>query len=100
MGALLNLEQRATELALLKQQRPVITLTLPQINAFTLGQLFYLFEVAVVFAGGLYRINPFNQPGVEEGKRLTYGQVGRKGFDDKRAEVEAHLARKRPDYML
>jgi glucose-6-phosphate isomerase len=100
LGTLLNLEQRATELALMKQQRPVITLTLPQINAFTLGQLLYLFEVAVVFAGGLYRINPFNQPGVEEGKRLTYGQVGRKGFEDKRAEVEALLARKQPEYIL
>lgn len=100
LGKLLNLEQRATELALLKQQRPVVTLAVPQINAFTLGQLFYLFEVAVVFAGGLYRINPFNQPGVEEGKRLTYGQVGRKGFENKRAEVEALLARKRPEYIL
>jgi glucose-6-phosphate isomerase len=100
LGALLNLEQRATELALMKARRPVLTLTLPQLNAFILGQLFYLFEVAVVFAGGLYRIDPFNQPGVEESKRLTYGQMGRKGFEDKRAEVEALLARKRPEYVL
>jgi len=100
LGALLNAEQRATELALLQGQRPVITLTVPQLNAFTVGQLFYVFEVAVVFAGGLYRINPFDQPGVEAGKRLTYGQVGRKGFEDKRAEVEALLARKQPDYIL
>jgi len=98
LGALLNLEQRATEAVLLTQRRPVITV--PQINAFTLGQLFYLFEVAVVFAGGLYRINPFNQPGVEAGKRLIYGQVGRKGFEATRAEVDALLARKRSDYML
>jgi glucose-6-phosphate isomerase len=100
LGQLLNLEQRATELALVKQQRPVITLSVPQINAFTLGQLFYLFEVAVVFAGGLYHINPLDQPGVEESKRLTYGQVGRKGFEGKRAEVEAWLARKQNDYIL
>jgi glucose-6-phosphate isomerase len=100
LGQLLNLEQRATELALIKQQRPVITLCVPQINAFTLGQLFYLFETAVVFAGALYRIDPFNQPGVEESKRLTYGQVGRHGFEDQRAEVEALLARKRNDYIL
>lgn len=100
LGALLNLEQRATELALIKQGRSVATLTLPQINEFTLGQLFYLFEVAVVFAGGLYRVNPFDQPGVEEGKRLTYAQVGRKGFDAKRAEVESLLGRKRPEYIL
>jgi glucose-6-phosphate isomerase len=100
LGALLNLEQRVTELALVQHQRPVITLTVPQINAFTLGQLVYLFEVAVVFAGGLYRINPFNQPGADAGKRFAYGQVGRKGFEPQRAEVEAFLARQRPDYIL
>jgi glucose-6-phosphate isomerase len=100
IGQLLNLEQRATELALGKQQRPVITLRVPQINAFTLGQLLYLFEVAVVFAGALYRVDPFNQPGVEESKRLTYGQVGRKGFEEKRAEVDALLARKLDHYIL
>ncbi len=100
LGHLLNLEQRATELALVKQQRPVITLSVPQLNAFTLGQLFYLFEVAVVFAGALYRINPLDQPGVQESKRLTYGQVGRKGFEEKRAEVDAWLARKLEQYIL
>ena len=100
LGQLMNLEQRATELALLKQQRPVITLSVPQINAFTLGQLFYLFQVAVVFAAALYRINPFDQPGVEESKRLTYAQAGRKGFEAQRAEVEAWLGHKRSDYVL
>ncbi|HVM98554.1 MAG TPA: hypothetical protein VMT89_19315, partial [Candidatus Acidoferrales bacterium] len=53
LGALLNRQQLATELSLVKAQRPVFTLTLPQLNAFTLGQLFFQFEAAVVFAGGL-----------------------------------------------
>lgn len=100
LGALLNLEQRATELALAKQRRPVMTLTLPQIHEFATGQLFYLFEMAVVFAAALYGVDPFDQPGVEEGKRLTYGQVGRKGFEAQRAEVESLLRRKRPEYIL
>lgn len=100
VGHLLNREQRATELALVKQQRPVMTLTIPQVNAFTLGQLFYLFEVAVVLTGGLYGINPLDQPGVEESKRLIYGQMGRAGFQEQRADVEAWLARKRDDYIL
>jgi glucose-6-phosphate isomerase len=100
LGQLLNQEQRATELTLIKQGRPVITLTLPQLNAFTLGQLFYLFEAAVVCAGGLYHINPLDQPGVQESKRLTYGQMGRKGYEDKRAEVDAWAARKRKEYVL
>jgi glucose-6-phosphate isomerase len=100
LGTLINLEQRATELALVKKKRPVVTIVVPQVNAFTLGQLFFFFEVAVVFAGGLYRVNAFNQPGVEEGKRLTYGQMGRKGFEDKRDEVEAWTKSKRSEYVL
>jgi glucose-6-phosphate isomerase len=100
LGALLNIEQRAAETALLMRQRPVITLALPQINAFTLGQIVYLFEVAAVFAAGLYRVNPFHQPGVDTVKRLAYGQVGRKGFAAQRAEVDALAARRRPEYIL
>jgi len=100
LGDLINREQRATELSLVKKKRPVITISVPQVNAFTLGQLFFLFEVAVVFAGGLYRINPFNQPGVEESKRLTYGQMGRKGYEDKSAEVEEWAKQKKDTYIL
>lgn len=100
LGQLLNLEQQATELSLLKQQRPVITLIVPQINAFTLGQLFYLFEAAVVFAGGLYAVNPLDQPGVDESKRLMYGLLGRQGFDTTRPEMETWAARKQSAYIL
>ncbi|HVN87362.1 MAG TPA: glucose-6-phosphate isomerase [Candidatus Binatia bacterium] len=100
LGALLNMEQRATELALVQQHRPVMTITVPQVNAFTLGQLFYLFEVATVFAGGLHRLDPLNQPGVEHGKRLTYGLAGRKGFEAQRAEVDNWMGRKRAEYVL
>jgi len=100
LGALLNMEQRATELALQKRGRMVMTLALPEISAFTLGQLFYLFEAAVAFAGELHGINPFDQPGVEEGKQLTYGMAGRAGWGDRRAEVEAWLKDKLPKYRL
>ena len=33
-------------------------------------------------------IDAFNQPGVEEGKRYTYGLMGREGFEDERRRVE------------
>ncbi len=100
LGALCNMEQRATELALQKAGRMVMTLTLPQVNAFTLGQLFHFFEVATLFAGALHRINPLDQPAVEEGKRLTYGMAGRKGWEDRRTEVEQWLAGKKAEYIL
>jgi len=100
LGQLLNLEQRATELALARQQRPVLTLTVPQINEFTLGQLFFLFEAAAVFAGALYRVDPFDQPGVQYTKALAFGQMGRPGFEAQREELAAWLSRKDPRYVL
>lgn len=81
-------EEEATELALAKAGIPNMTIMIPQIDAYHLGQLFHFFELATAFTGFLYRINPFNQPGVEEGKNLTYGMMGKKGFEAKKKEVE------------
>jgi len=100
LGELFNVEQRATELALAKRGRPSATLVLPAVNAFTLGQLLYLLETATVAVGALAGIDPFGQPGVEEGKRLAYGLMGRPGFEANRAEVEAWLARKDARFIL
>jgi glucose-6-phosphate isomerase len=52
-----------------------------------MGQLLLFFEVQTAFAGGLFEINPFDQPGVEEGKKLTYGMLGKKGHEDKATEI-------------
>jgi glucose-6-phosphate isomerase len=76
-----------TEHILTTNRRVNCTVTLPELNAFTLGQLLYLLEAATVFAGSLYQVNPFDQPGVEEGKKLTYGIMGRKGYEVKRREI-------------
>ena len=94
------MEQRATELALAKRGRPSATLVLPAVNAFTLGQVLYLFEMATVATGALARIDPFGQPGVEEGKRLTYALMGRPGLEARREEIEGWLARKDARFIL
>ena len=39
-------------------------------------------------AGGLFGIDPLDQPGVEEGKHFAYGIMGRAGYEAKRREVE------------
>ena len=85
---LLQAEKKATAFNLIKAGRPNLTLHLPEINPFTLGQLIYLFEVTVVVLGRLLNINPFDQPGVEGGKQTTYGLMGRQGFESQRREVE------------
>jgi glucose-6-phosphate isomerase len=90
LSELIKAEEEATELALAKAGRPSMTITMPAIDAYHLGQLFHFFELSTAFTGYLYKINPFNQPGVEEGKNLTYGMMGKKGFEHQRKEVEEH----------
>jgi glucose-6-phosphate isomerase len=94
LSALIKAEEEATELALAKAGRPNMTITIPQIDAYHSGQLFHFFQIATAFTGFLYEINPFNQPGVEEGKNLTYGMVGKKGFEEKKKEVEEYRKKK------
>ena len=100
LGELLNLEQKATELALAKRGRMTTALHVPAVNPFTVGQLLYLLETQTVFCGELYRVNPFNQPGVEEGKQLTYAMAGRRAFEERKAEVEAWTQKKNPRYVI
>jgi glucose-6-phosphate isomerase len=85
---LIAAEQRATGIALAEAGRPNMTHTLPEINAFTLGQLFMLLEMQTAIAGELYNINAFDQPGVEAGKVATYALLGRAGFEERRAVIE------------
>ena len=80
--------------------RPNITHTLPAINAFTLGQLIMLFEMQTAIAGALLNINTFDQPGVEAGKIATYALLGRTGFDTRRKEIEATMARRSPEWEV
>jgi glucose-6-phosphate isomerase len=40
-----------------------------------------MLQIATIYAGELYDIDPLDQPGVELGKQLTWGLMGRKGHD-------------------
>ena len=40
-----------------------------------------LLEAATIYAGALYGVDPLDQPGVELGKVLTYGLMGREGYE-------------------
>jgi glucose-6-phosphate isomerase len=68
---LLNTEKKGTEQSLCKNDRPNLTIKIDQINAFTLGELFMLFEGATAFLGEYFKVNAFDQPGVELSKILT-----------------------------
>ena len=79
LGELLAAERTATAEALRRAGRPNATIHLPAVNAQALGQLIMLLQVATVLAGSLYGVDPMNQPGVELGKQLTAGLMGRSG---------------------
>lgn len=81
LGELLDAERRATTEALRTGGRPSATLELGGVDAYHMGALFMLLEIATVIGGALYGIDPLDQPGVEQGKVFTYGLMGRDGFD-------------------
>uniref|UniRef100_A0A7C5AKK1 Glucose-6-phosphate isomerase n=1 Tax=Desulfobacca acetoxidans TaxID=60893 RepID=A0A7C5AKK1_9BACT len=88
LNELFKAEETATAFNLMKSGRPNLTLTLPEVNPFTVGQLIYLLEVTTVAAGGLLGVNPLDQPGVEGGKRTACALLGRPGFEEYRREFD------------
>jgi len=87
LGGLLKAECRATAYALAQSGQLNMTVTLPVLSAFTMGQLLYFFELQTALAGILQNIDPFNQPGVEQSKRATFALLGRPGYDGLRQEI-------------
>jgi len=88
LGELLNTELFATSASLAKSGQPSLTVSIPRLDAHELGGLFYLFELATVIAGGLWNVNPFDQPGVELGKQYTAALMGRREFAKKKKELD------------
>ena len=68
---------------------PNIRIQMPQISAQSVGYLIYFFELACGLSGHLLQINPFNQPGVEAYKNNMYALLGKPGYEQLRAELEA-----------
>jgi glucose-6-phosphate isomerase len=80
LGELLRAEYEATSTALAQMGRMNCTLRLPDLTAGTIGEAIMFFQLATGYAGVWYGIDPFDQPGVELGKRLTYAAMGRAGY--------------------
>ena len=73
-------------------QVPNFMVTVPEVNEFYLGELFYFFEFACGVSGYLLGVNPFNQPGVESYKHNMFALLGKPGFEDQTEELLARLA--------
>jgi glucose-6-phosphate isomerase len=92
MGELIEAERRASEAALRRAGRPTVSIELPRLDARSVGEILMLLELATAYAGGLYGVNAFDQPGVEAGKRYAQGLLGRPGFERYRDELAAAAA--------
>ena len=79
LNELLAAECRATSGALASAGRMHTVLHLPEVTADTVGELLMFYQCATGFAGAWYGVNPFDQPGVELGKQLTFAAMGRAG---------------------
>jgi len=92
LGELLRTEMEASAAALAQRGRMNMTLEVERVDARSIGALFQLLQIATVYAGALYDVDPLDQPGVELGKELTYGIIGRAGYEAQRAEWERREA--------
>lgn len=98
-GMLLDGAFEGTSFAYTKDQRPNMTISLPKLDAYSLGQLIFMLEVSTVAEGYLLNINPLDQPGVESYKNFMFGLLGR---EDKKKFKDEFEARKKPrkDYII
>ncbi len=67
---------------------PVIRVVLDDLNEYSLGYLYYFFEMACAISGTLLGINPFDQPGVEAYKKNMFALLGKKGFEELAAQLK------------
>ena len=72
-------------------QVPNFMVTVPEVNEFYLGELFYFFEFACGVSGYLLGVNPFNQPGVESYKKNMFALLGKPGYEAQREELLKRL---------
>ena len=74
---------------------PNVHLSLPELNAYYLGQLYYFFEKAVGISGYLLGVNPFDQPGVEDYKGNMFALLGKPGHEEASKAIQQRLQQSR-----
>ena len=72
---------------------PQVILEVEDVSEKSLGYLIYFFEKACAVSGYLLGVNPFNQPGVESYKKNMFALLGKPGYEDQKAALEAKLSK-------
>jgi len=70
---------------------PNAIIDIPEMTPYYFGKLFYFFMKGCGISGYILDVNPFNQPGVEAYKKNMFALLGKPGFEDLKAELEARL---------
>ena len=82
---------QGTILAHVDGKVPNMEVHMAEQTAYNLGELIYFFEKACGISGYLLAVNPFNQPGVEAYKKNMFALLGKPGYEDQKAALEARL---------
>ena len=61
---------------------PIITINIPALDIYYIGQLIYFFEIACAISGYILDVNPFDQPGVEAYKKNMFALLNKPGFEE------------------
>lgn len=70
---------------------PNVVLNVEQMTEKELGYLIYFFEKACAISGYIMGVNPFDQPGVESYKKNMFALLGKPGYEEQKAALEARL---------
>ena len=70
---------------------PVLIVSIPELDEYYIGQLFYLFELACAISGYILDVNPFDQPGVEAYKKNMFALLGKPGFEEAGKKLRERL---------
>lgn len=81
LSELLNSEQEGTAMALAENGVPNLTLKFDELSESNVGEFIIYYELLTAVMGAMLNINPYDQPGVELGKKITYSLMGRKGYE-------------------
>ncbi len=86
-----KMAELGTRLAHVDGGVPNIRISMPELNAYYLGQLIYFFEVGCGMSGLVLEVNPFNQPGVEAYKKNMFALLNKPGYEAESKAIQERL---------
>lgn len=86
-----KMAELGTQIAHVDGGVPNMRVTMPALNAFYIGQLFYFFELACGISGNLLGVNPFDQPGVEAYKNNMFALLEKPGYEEATKAIKAKI---------